>query len=150
MEFKSQICTTIEQSIRLLTVGLKPETADMYLEKCSLPEAGEYYIHALTKDINPKDWFYARTNRDIIPAWSLGRLIEMMPDKIKFHEFTEEFIIREKIPLYIAFDDNKKLIYYSHHLGIPTGNIFDDLVKTITGLISHGNFNKEYLNNNIK
>ena len=29
MEFKSQICTTHEQSKRLLALGLKPETADM-------------------------------------------------------------------------------------------------------------------------
>ena len=29
MEFNSQICTTIEQSKRLLELGLKPETADM-------------------------------------------------------------------------------------------------------------------------
>ena len=30
MEFKSQICTTIEQSKRLLELGLNPETADMF------------------------------------------------------------------------------------------------------------------------
>ena len=29
MEFKSQICTTREQSKRLLALGLKPGTADM-------------------------------------------------------------------------------------------------------------------------
>lgn len=29
-EFETQICTTIEQSKRLLDLGLKPETADMY------------------------------------------------------------------------------------------------------------------------
>ena len=31
MEFKSQICTTKEQSERLLALGLKKETADMGL-----------------------------------------------------------------------------------------------------------------------
>ena len=29
MKFKSKICTTREQSERLLALGLKPETADM-------------------------------------------------------------------------------------------------------------------------
>ena len=29
MEFNSQICTTREQSERLVAMGLKPETADM-------------------------------------------------------------------------------------------------------------------------
>ena len=68
MSFKSNICTTKEQSQRLLSLGLQPKTADMYLEKSSLPEAGEYYIHALTRDINAGNWFSARMNRDIIPA----------------------------------------------------------------------------------
>ena len=66
--FNSQICTTREQSERLLSLGLKKETADMchtpfrskvdgeileYTEHCSLPHG---------KDI---------------PAWSLHRLIEI-------------------------------------------------------------------------
>ena len=32
MNFKSQIATTREQSERLLALGIKPETADMYLK----------------------------------------------------------------------------------------------------------------------
>lgn len=31
MNFKSQICTTREQSERLLTLGLKSKTADWYI-----------------------------------------------------------------------------------------------------------------------
>ena len=31
MKFKSKICTTREQSERLLALGLKPETADWYI-----------------------------------------------------------------------------------------------------------------------
>ena len=30
MKFNSKICTTMEQSERLLSLGLKKETADMY------------------------------------------------------------------------------------------------------------------------
>ena len=30
LKFNSQVCTTKEQSQRLLELGLKPETADMY------------------------------------------------------------------------------------------------------------------------
>lgn len=35
MEFNSQICTTKEQSERLLALGLKKETADMYITNMS-------------------------------------------------------------------------------------------------------------------
>lgn len=62
--FNSQICTSREQSEKLLSLGLKKETADMcwmYGEvlSCNPPE--------LTVDF---------------PAWSLHRLIEMMPKNI--------------------------------------------------------------------
>lgn len=82
MNFKNNICTTKEQSERLLDLGLRPGTADMYLEKPSLPDAGEYYIHAVTKNIDADHWFSARMNKDIIPAWSLSRLLELMPGSI--------------------------------------------------------------------
>ena len=42
--FNSQICTTREQSERLLALGLKPETADM-----KYPCTSEYYGGVLTE-----------------------------------------------------------------------------------------------------
>lgn len=54
MEFNTQVCTTREQSERLLSMGLNPETADMYIYDT------EVYI--------------GKANIDDIPAWSLHRL----------------------------------------------------------------------------
>lgn len=82
MKFNSQICTTYEQSKRLLNMRIRPDTADMYLEKCSLPEAGDYYQNTLTAGIDPCVWFNSKINHDIIPAWSLSRLLEIIPDTI--------------------------------------------------------------------
>ena len=103
--FKSQICTSREQSERLLALGLKKETADMchipfrskvdgetleYTEHCSLPHG---------KDI---------------PAWSLHRLmilaemkgtafsdldaayettISIIAAKIRFGYFNKEYLV---------------------------------------------------------
>jgi hypothetical protein len=64
-EFKSQICTTKEQSERLLACGLKKETADMRWERIS--EKYVYYPSTQTP----------YTSSDI-PAWSLHRLMEIM------------------------------------------------------------------------
>ena len=64
MEFNSQICTTNEQSERLLALGLKRETADcviMYYDGWHIGEAEHFDF-----DKDPVD-----------PAWSLHRLIEM-------------------------------------------------------------------------
>lgn len=70
MEFYSQICTTKEQSKRLITLGLKKETADM---------AYEYKPKHLADIDTDKDWVivaHSPCGTDI-PAWSLHRLIEM-------------------------------------------------------------------------
>ena len=64
MEFNSQICTTEEQSKRLLALGLKRETADcvmMYYDGWHIGEAEHFDF-----DKDPVE-----------PAWSLHRLIEI-------------------------------------------------------------------------
>ena len=70
LKFKSQICTTIEQSKRLLELGLKSETADM----AHIAFGGGGMM------IRPYNWV-STTEVDInnfYPAWSLHRLIEIM------------------------------------------------------------------------
>ena len=119
--FTSQICTTKEQSERLLALGLKKETADMM------------YV-VLVKDFRGKDvpnaeriyslcTWYKETSmsvglekREYIPAWSLHRLIEM---------YTEH---------YVCEHINLKLLTY------------DVIIENIRLDILSGTFNKEYLN----
>lgn len=68
--FKSQICTTREQSERLLALGLKKETADcVWIE--------------MSKDdwrIDANDWkaYYSIIEEGIVPAWSLHKLLYML------------------------------------------------------------------------
>ena len=73
MKFNSQICTTKEQSERLLALGLKKETADMALQTTldvcyTIPfqEAVEYFEN---RHLPP--------HPTLLPAWSLHRLIEI-------------------------------------------------------------------------
>ena len=71
--FNSQICTSRIQSERLIALGLKKETADMvhtYLNRWD-----GYHIHE-------HDWSDISCDEQHIPAWSLSRLIEMMPKVI--------------------------------------------------------------------
>lgn len=64
MKFNSQICTTREQSDRLLALGLKKETAD-----CALFLNGNNEFEQLSKFGNWEKY------ADMLPAWSLHRLI---------------------------------------------------------------------------
>ena len=62
-KFNSQICTSVEQSKRLLDLGLKPETADCFHWNYS----GVNYVGNITEELEQDD----------IPAWSLHRLMEI-------------------------------------------------------------------------
>ena len=86
MNFNSQICTSREQSERLLALGLKPETADMGYLLCG-NEYAEYPLHEIYKP----SW-----NRDI-PAWSLHRLIEIVA-----HTQYPYYVISKELPIYDA------------------------------------------------
>ena len=68
--FKSQVCTTREQSERLLALGLKKETADMDIYYSDLYGVDRVYVNDIFEEVPSFDI-------DDIPAWSLHRLWEL-------------------------------------------------------------------------
>ena len=146
MEFNSKIATTKEQSERLLALGLKPETADMYLEKCRLPEAGDYYLHTLPNNVDAKHWFSVRMNHDIIPAWSLSRLLELLPVEVPdpkpgFEPHHPELIINPFGYIVSIRRATADCLIGTHIEGSP----IECCVSMIGWLIKNKHFNKEYL-----
>lgn len=115
MEFNSQICTTKEQSKRLLSLGLKKETADMGLAG-NIPIAIE-------------DWKTQDTTLIDFPAWSLHRLIEMLNNTqfgMTISIYNDEVTFAED--LFEVYD-----------------NTYDNLISVIEWLIGLDKFNKNYL-----
>lgn len=103
-DFKSEICTSREQSERLLTLGLEKKTADcVWIE--------------ISKDdwrIDANGWkeYYSIIEEGILPAWSLGRLIEMYAERyiscsMNLKDLTYEWIINE-IEIHIKEGDFNK------------------------------------------
>lgn len=129
LNFNSQICTTREQSERLLTLGLKKETADM----CHRTNGMDiYFITAVNPLHNPND----------IPAWSLHRLIEMMPKTLVYED--KHFYLRIEIgdPM-VGYFSPRFVVPLEYFYGNDT--IYDDCISCIEWLIKEGYFNKEYL-----
>jgi hypothetical protein len=133
MNFTSQICTTREQSEQLLALGLKKETAD-----CIWCE-----VRTLSKD-NPIQWhllpeYIDKYDEKHIPAWSLHRLLEMMPS----------FIDIEGFAYMLKIIQGKLFSYYSniagHALLYGKGSVYESAIYTIECLIKGDYFNKEYL-----
>lgn len=140
MNFKSQICTTREQSERLTALGLKKETADMvwhFTNSNLLAIQWELNPHPpVTKNncrfnidrlnvfgrknadgtlMTGEEYFNEVWGKDI-PAWSLHRLIELA-----YGNWTEDIA-----PVYL-------------------GNSYDMLIGRIEFQVKQGKFNKEYL-----
>lgn len=124
MEFNSQICTTKEQSKRLLALGLKVETADMRYQIQYLDLGG------VLKECTPSLEPYPPLNNDrFIPAWSLHRLIEMLNNTqfgMTISIYNDEVTFAED--LFEVYD-----------------NTYDNLISIIEWLIGLDKFNKNYL-----
>ena len=127
--FKSQIATSRSQSERLLTLGLKKETAD----------CGIYY-----SELAGCDRMFAKIETefeaDEIPAWSLHRLIEMMPSKVEFP--------LSGMPKDFYFEIHNGLVrYYNGYVCcvMEGGGYYKGIIDSIEWLIKEGYFNKEYL-----
>ena len=123
--FSSQICTTREQSERLLALGLKKESADMWY-----PHFAKDYPIPLVDEV---------LTTDGIPAWSLHRLIEMMPfDVIPEGGFDNCFTLIKNYPKGYSVEYDGFSYYHKE-------NIYDTIIDGIEHLIKEGYFNKKYL-----
>ena len=133
MSFNSQICTTREQSERLLSLGLKKETADMTWQNFAMTEEYEDWKAVVVEEWD--DW----CNNDI-PAWSLHRLWDILPKDVEVDDdrYVTSHLEGEKA---IVYHD-----YGSHYYNFDKNNIYDNIVNCIEWLIKEGYFNKEYLN----
>lgn len=121
-KFNSQICTTREQSERLLSLGLKKETADMVHSTIVV-------LDNLVDLISEHPWTARQeVTNDWYPAWSLHRLIEIAGDD------TGTIAIR-----YEGVTFNKDIYFYSH----PT--TYDNLIDCIEWLIKEDALKKQYL-----
>lgn len=131
MKFNSQLCTTREQSERLIALGLRMETADL----CWVPFDGTEILG-----------FSTEIRLDKIPAWSLHRMIEMMPkcvlahssgdDSPRLHPYVPKF---DYLGVTIENIDEILADFYEHT------DLFDNIIDCIEWLIKEGHFGKEYL-----
>lgn len=163
MKFKSKICTTREQSERLLALGLKPETADMvyHYTKSRVP-ALEWELQTKSPTLRGEFWTPKRMTRlagihkhadgtlmtgeqvfdslwgKDIPAWSLSRLLELLPTEIRIDSSENVFGLHHET-------SDAWLLSYPYVKSFETASPIESCVLAIEWLITNGYFNKEFV-----
>lgn len=127
---ENQICTNKEQSSRLLEAGVRPETADMYLDEFERLVAFEY------RRIKSKAY-----QDTVLPTWSLSKLIDMIPDQIECEGYNYY--------LFILPRDKEFTIKYSAGSNLAQSycreSFFDAITEMIEWLIKEGYLDKKFL-----
>lgn len=139
--FNSAVCTSIEQSRKLLSLGLKKETADMYLQSV-LNDVWSPFVPIAFPYSNRPEEIIAKDVVNAIPAWSLHRLLSLLPDYIVVNSssgLNPNFYLNIRDG-FVSYKDNRGFSY-----GSISGNMYDAITRMISFLIKEGYFNKEYL-----
>ena len=115
---KTMVCTSIEQSNRLVELGINPKTADM----------GWFKAYSLREEIyKPYIKGYKLENHQSdIPAWSLYKLIEIISIDVTIKN---DFIV---------INNNRKMFNSST-------NVYDNLIDVIEYLINDNKINTEFI-----
>lgn len=123
----NQICTNKKQSSRLLEAGVRPDTADMYLDEFELPVAFEYS--------RIKSKAYQDT---VLPTWSLSKLIEILPTNINGYILIVDFENKGVEYSMTNFCDRLDYLYIKGY-----ENLFDGIIDCIEWLIKEGYLDKK-------
>ena len=114
--FKSAVCTSRSQSEKLLALGLKPETADMSSDGWNDPVVSW-----------GMEWSKEVIESGRLPAWSLHRLLLLIPKEVNIDGF--RFPLRSDAVMRLDEADD----------------MYEYLIGVLERTIKEGYFNKEYL-----
>lgn len=99
---KTKICTSLEQSKKLIELGIDVNTADMHYSTWTILNEGEYILspnQGETIEELQEDY-----GNQVIPAWSLSALLELIPSSVflysKLVKWDESYYIEHREVLY--------------------------------------------------
>lgn len=118
--------TGIEQSKKLLELGLKPETADCFYDLAE-PDDRRKPIVGRMDEYEGEEWF--------VPCWSVGALIGLLPERIpyKVDNQTHALLdIQKNSVAYVAYGWDNEVVF-------ETGrkDLIDCLVETFEWLLQN-------------
>lgn len=151
--FTSQLATNYDESKQLINLGLLPETADMRYESWNsrTDGLGTWSKPSLCIGFNPQSSSFigACTNKIDIPAWSLSRLLSLIPRCLKIdgicgenEEVTESVFLELSVIPTMQF----QCTYISHksskHYEVVGGTDILAVIRMIEKLINDDQIDK--------
>ncbi len=85
----NKICTTIEQSQKLMELGIDVNTADMFYADLLVDDNHKYILHPLESyGFNTFEETKLKTSEHLnfIPAWSLSALVTLTPNEVLIND----------------------------------------------------------------
>ena len=135
---ENRIATTIEQSKKLIELGIDINTADMHYSTWTILNEGEYILspnQGETIEELQEDY-----GNQVIPAWSLSALIQVLPITIvdSWTDYCLMLDIKAKMPRYVKYGD----VYHPEFpWDFKKQSLLDNIVESIFWL-----HNNNYLN----
>jgi len=108
----NKICTSLEQSKKLLELGVDVNTADMHYSTWTILNEGEYILspnQGETIEELQEDY-----GNQIIPAWSLSALLKLFDDKAG---------LAKEYGTWFAYDNGKS--HCDKHCDDPVDAVFE-------------------------
>lgn len=135
----NKICTSIEQSKKLIELGIDINTADLTI--IDLPIQGGDRFKFISSRL-PNDTFPSITDgkSEKVPAWSLSALIQVLPITIvdSWTDYCLMLDIKSKMPRYVKYGD----VYHPEFpWDFKKQSLLDSVVESIFWL-----HNNNYLN----
>ena len=135
---ETRIATSIEQSKKLIELGIDINTADMHYSTWTILNEGEYILspnQGETIEELQEDY-----GNQVIPAWSLSALIQVLPITIvdSWTDYCLMLDIKAKMPRYVKYGD----VYHPEFpWDFKKQSLLDNIVESIFWL-----HNNNYLN----
>ena len=102
----NKICTTIEQSQKLIELGIDVNTADMFYADLLVDDNHKYNLHPLESygfKTFEETKLRASARCGFIPAWSLAALLELTPNDVSLLHFEDAYqAVYDVRPYYIT------------------------------------------------
>lgn len=99
----NKICTSIEQSKKLIELGIDVNTADMFWDMAEPNERRKPLVGPISDYCDMEDW--------AVPAWSLTALISLLPDEIKHDGIVNNLWVTSEDVSYYSKEYDSYLYY---------------------------------------